>query len=199
MCASHHQEYKDHKFFIRFRPSVSFILYSFCITSINVNNGGKKQIKRYIFVYFDSYRKLTQSQHLQQYHGKAIAVNIDDTFAPLPILFVIHETMARGINFVQPTPDEEVTDSWQRWMVVGGVVNEKEDGTFTFNRDAPTSPPSGWPIDLQESSAAFAAPHSPVRDVITPLTDDIRKELLAYQRTTQSWKAWQSEITLGQE
>jgi hypothetical protein len=38
-------------------------------------------------------------------------------------------------------PDMEATDGWQKWMIDRGVVNESDDGTFTFNRDAPTLGP----------------------------------------------------------
>jgi hypothetical protein len=110
--------------------------------------------------------------------------------------------MARGKNFLQPTPYVEVTNSWQRWMVIGGVVNEEDDGAFTFNREATTSlspPPGQSSSHLQASESSTTAQPFGSQSVIMPPTDDLVEELLAYQRTTPSWKAWQREIMVGKE
>jgi hypothetical protein len=130
-----------------------------------------------------------------EFHGKAIALDVNDQHAPLPLLFPVHEHRARGRNFLQPTFEVELTNRWQTWLVEGGVVNEWDDGTVTFNRDAPITGGSGR---LQTSSTA-AGPESPgSRIVIIPPTDDLVKELLAFQHTMPSWTAWQREA-MGQE
>jgi hypothetical protein len=73
-----------------------------------------------------------------QLHGKAIALDVKDKHAPLPILFLVHEYMVRGRNFYQPTP-VEIGNSWQDWIVNDGVVND--DGqSFSFKCDAPGGP-----------------------------------------------------------
>ena len=55
---------------------------------------------------------------MKEFHGKAIGLDIEDIRAPLPLLFLAHEYMARGKNFHQPTLDVEVTSGWQEWMKV---------------------------------------------------------------------------------
>lgn len=135
------------------------------------------------------------SPHLKQYHGKAIALDAEDLCAPFPLLFLVHENTVRGDNSHQPTPNVEVTSGWQKWMVRGGVVNEKVDGSFTFNREAPTlgPPPAGRSLNVQTSPTTQVASTSESRTVIMPPTVDLLRELIAYQRTMPSWKAWQRE------
>ena len=129
-------------------------------------------------MHYDSYGR---SAHLKQYHGKAIALDIEDVYAPLPLLFLVQENMARGRNFFQPTPNVEVTSRWQKWMVIGGVVNEKDNGSFTFNREI-LSPPAGKSLNVQTSPTTQVASTSESRTVIMPPTADLIEELMAYQR-----------------
>jgi hypothetical protein len=42
---------------------------------------------------------------LEQFHGKAVALDIKDNRAPLPLLFLVHEYMVRGRNFYQQNPN----------------------------------------------------------------------------------------------
>jgi hypothetical protein len=106
--------------------------------------------------------------------------------------------MARGRNFFQPTSNVEVTSGWQKWMVKGGVVNEKDDGSFAFNREVPIlGPPAGQPLNVQTLPTAQVASTSESQNIITPPTDDLIKELMAYQRTMPSWKALQREAMGG--
>lgn len=90
------------------------------------------------------YDSCTTSPGLREFHGKAIGITIEDRHAPLPVLLLVHEYRVRGTNFYQPAPELEVTGGWQEWLVRDGVVNES-DGSFTFNRTAPTSGPSAGP------------------------------------------------------
>jgi hypothetical protein len=78
-----------------------------------------------------------------QFHGKAIALDVKDKHAPLPILFLVHEYMVRGRNFYQPTP-VEIGNSWQDWIVNDGVVNEGDGQSFSFKRDAPVVQSENW-------------------------------------------------------
>ena len=143
---------------------------------------------------------------LHNSHGKATALDVNHPHAPLPLLFLVHEYMARGKYFYRPIPDLEVTEAngWQDWMVEMGVVNEKRDGTFTFKRDAPPNsqgapvPPTKRSSALQASSAATAGPSSDTRNMIIPPTADLIEELMAYQHTMPSWRACQME-TMGWE
>ena len=65
----------------------------------------------------------------------------------------------RGRNFYQTTPDVDVTNFWQEWVVEEGVVNEKDDGSFTFNHDAPTSGPPGQSSNVQTLPTTHARPN----------------------------------------
>jgi hypothetical protein len=124
-------------------------------------------------------------------HGKAIALDIKDKRAPIPILFLIHEFMVRGRNFYQSKTSVEVTHNFQDWIISDGVLSVNDDGQFSFRCDAPVC-----------GSRAFQAPSSTVlpstapsgsRTFILPPTADLVEELLQYQRTMPSWKAWQKE------
>jgi hypothetical protein len=67
------------------------------------------------------------SKSLAQFHGKAVALDVKYMWAPLPLLFLVHEYRVCGKNFYQPTPHVDVTSDWQEWMVIDGVVvNEKD-------------------------------------------------------------------------
>ncbi len=131
---------------------------------------------------------------MQPFHGKAIALDVDHQRAPLPLLFLVHEYKVRGKNPFQPTGDLrlEVTDGWQEWLVQDGVVNEKDDGTFTFNRDAPTSGPAPGPYMRLQTSSTTAGPSGSQTSIMPPAADLV-EELLAFQRTMPSWKGWQKE------
>jgi hypothetical protein len=75
-------------------------------------------------------------------------------------------------------------------MVIGGVVNEKDNGSFTFNREI-LGPPAGKSLNVPTTQVAST---SESRTVIMPPTADLIEELMAYQRTMPSWKAWEREI-----
>jgi hypothetical protein len=102
--------------------------------------------------------------------------------------------MTRGRNFFQPTADLEVTSSWQDWLLNHGVVNEKADGTFNFNRnqEAP-APGHGFRQSTRLQESSTTAGPSGSQTVLMPPTDDLVEELLASQHTMPSWKAWQRE------
>jgi hypothetical protein len=125
---------------------------------------------------------------LEQFHGKAIALDVKDMWAPLPLLFLVHEYRVRGKNFYQPTSNVDVTSDWQEWMVIDGVVNEKDDGSFMFNRKAPTLglPAGSQSLNSQVPSASGS------QTVIKPPTADLVKELMACQRGMPSWKVLRS-------
>jgi hypothetical protein len=89
-------------------------------------------------------------------------------------------------------PSMEVSDDWQEWMVEEGVVNESDDGTFTFNRDAPTSgPPARRSRNLQALSTTAVPSGS--RTIIMPPTADLVEELMAWQRKFMGWEGMAEE------
>jgi len=174
MCSNHRVEFDNWKFFIRFQPAT----------------------KQYILVHYDSYGL---SQHLEPFHGKAIALNINDQHAPIPVLFLIHEYMVRGRNFYQPTPIVEVTNDWQDWIINDGLLNvDDEQSSFSFKHETPAHAPPGPSAAPHASTVPSAVPHassvpstiplSSSRTFILPPTADLVKELLEFQRTMPSWK-----------
>jgi len=169
MCPNHHQQFDNLQFFIRYVPN----------------------IKKYIFIHYDSYGSCWE---LDQYHGKAVALDPKDHHAPLPLLFLVHEFRCRGRNFYQPTSDLKFVGSWQGWIVNRGVLDEGDDGSFTFKRAGPTrgSGPrrGGWPTNVQTSPTAVP---SGSQFIILPPTPDLVEELLASQHSMPSWKAAQME------
>jgi hypothetical protein len=90
MCANHHLLFDQYYFFISFYPDVSLICLCFG-PSID-----RKQIRRFVFVNYSG------ESALQQFHGKAIALDITDRYAIFPSLFIIHEMRVRGHHPLGP-------------------------------------------------------------------------------------------------
>jgi hypothetical protein len=60
----------------------------------------------------------------RQFHGKAIALDINDRHAPFPSLFIIHEMRVRGFHPFQPLiPDIPNVIQWQDWILSGGALD----------------------------------------------------------------------------
>lgn len=126
-----------------------------------------------MLVVYDSYEICPL---LQPYHGKVIALDSDHPRAPLPLLFLVHEYMVRGRNFYQSTPNIQVTDA------------------PTFDRSAYLQPAPKMSARLVQTSTATAGPSgSSSQAIIMPPTASLVEELMAYQHTMPSWKAWQKE------
>jgi hypothetical protein len=134
------------------------------------------------------------SQHLDQFHGKAIDLDVEDPHAPLPLMLLFHEYMVRGRNFYRSTPDVEVTSGRQELVVNEGVLNEKANGSIACNREAPTLRPlAGQSLNMQTLPATQFASSSGSRTAIKPPTADLVEELMAYQCTMPTWKVCQTE------
>ena len=73
--------------------------------------------------------------YLQQFHGKAIALDIKDKYAPFPSLFIIHEMRVRGFypfQSVVPTIPDDIP--WQDWILLNHVFDNASD---SFKRNCP--------------------------------------------------------------
>lgn len=71
----------------------------------------------------------------QQFHGKAIGLDIKDQYVPFPPLFIIHEMCVRGFHPFQPVnPDVPEETSWQDWILLDGIFNH---ASGCFNHDTP--------------------------------------------------------------
>ncbi|KIJ50482.1 hypothetical protein M422DRAFT_245768 [Sphaerobolus stellatus SS14] len=81
MCPNHHHMFNGYGFFIRYH-----------------HHSGK-----FIFINY------SESSLLQEFHGKAVALDINDCYAPFPSIFIIHEMCVCGFNHFQP-----ITYHWKQ-------------------------------------------------------------------------------------
>ena len=137
---------------------------------------------------------------LQEFHGKAIALDIKDQHHTLPLLLLIHEYMTRGRNFYQATPDVEVSNDWQDWIVADGVVNEELDRAFTFKRGAPSHAPAtttGQSGRLQ--LAPTTAGPSGSRTITMPFTANLAEEFeeSMVSKSQRTWKRWLPHLKIS--
>jgi hypothetical protein len=72
---------------------------------------------------------------LQEFHGKAIALNIKDKYVPFPSLFIIHEMQVHGFHPFQPVVPTVPNDiPWQDWILLNHVFDNVSD---SFKHDHP--------------------------------------------------------------
>ena len=93
-------------------------------------------------------------------------------------------------------PDLRITNHWQEWIINDGIVDA--NGTFNNNAPAPPSVPTPTPGGVRRSARLRGFPPTPGPSDfdMTPLTADVIEELMAFQRTTLSWKAWERETAI---
>jgi hypothetical protein len=125
LCDKHKISFNAHLFFIRFFPNVSLL---------HLDLGSwtraqrEKQIRKFVFV------NHSNKPSFQKFHGKAIALDAADHYAPFPALFIIHEMRVRGYQLFQPmSPDMPHDISWQAWILSDGVFDEAS-GSFIRSR-----------------------------------------------------------------
>ena len=116
MCRLHHTLFDRHEFFIRFFPNVSHIVRFVPIIHM-------KQANKFVLIdYSDEY-----DEDIHPYHGKAIALDISDRYAPFASLFIIHEMRVRGYHpFHDTTPELPDTIDLQGWITTKGVLDNTE-------------------------------------------------------------------------
>ncbi|KAF8430890.1 hypothetical protein L210DRAFT_3020621 [Boletus edulis BED1] len=94
LCSNHHVLFDKYYFFIRYFP----------------------EVHKFVFVNYSS------QPDQQQFHGKAIALDIKDHLTPYPSLFVLHEMRVRGYHPQQPLdPDVPDNISCQDWISDGVI------------------------------------------------------------------------------
>jgi len=186
LCANHHLAFDSYLYFIRFLPDVNLDCLFF------ESNIHKKQIKKFVFVNYSG------TPHLQEFHSKAIALDIKDRHAPFPSLFIIHEMRVRGFHpfaHIPDIPDIPSNIAWQDWISLGGVF---DDVTSSFKRNEP-SRNSNNSVTAQ-SQPQFPPPTtntggtSPGGRTLT-LNEDVISDILAATHAMPSWKACQVEGT----
>ena len=184
LCKTHRGDFDSYRFFIRFLSDVRLIHFSFG-PSIH-----SKQIRKFVFINYSG------NEYLQEFHGKAIALNVTDKYAPSPSLFIIHEMRVRGFNPFQPVaPTVPNNIPWQDWILSDGVLDNDSD---TFKRDRSTH------SDNDSFSAQAQLPLGPTvmsadgessSQRRVELNADIIAEILAATRAMPSRKACQVETT----
>ncbi|KAF8551908.1 hypothetical protein OG21DRAFT_1512134 [Imleria badia] len=163
MCANHHLMFDTYGYFIRFLPHCG----------------------KFIFV------NQSNSPYDQQFHGKAIGLDICHRLCPFPSLFIIHEMRVRGfypfqLESTDHPPGPVAGDApWQDWMLADGVINR---ATGTIIRDSPHS----------YASSANVATHSPhcqpggyTQASSLALTPSHISHILCASQAMPSWKACQ--------
>jgi hypothetical protein len=179
MCSTHHRQFDQFAFVIRFIPEVRLVRLSFgsCIYI--------KQTRKFVFINY------TGHTYLQQFHGKAIALDIKDEYAPFASLFMIHEMRVRGFHPFQPSPAvPRLVIPWQDWILSDNVL---DNTSGSFKRD---SPPRDYNKDLSAhatTTSADGASSSSQRGVL--LDEGVIGDILAATRAMPSWKACQVEGT----
>ncbi|KAF8345072.1 hypothetical protein F5887DRAFT_1102802 [Amanita rubescens] len=163
MCKTHRGIFNAYGFFIRFCPD----------------------IRKFVFINYSN------DEDLQQFHGKAIALDIKDRYAPFPSLFLIHEMRVRGFHPFQtvvPTIPNDIL--WQDWILSKQVF---DNASGSFKRDAP-------PDNHIHVSAQVQLPSQPMMTASSSqhtlaLNADVIADILAATRAMPSWKACQVEGT----
>ena len=122
---------------------------------------------------------------LQQYHGKAIALDIKDRYAPFPSLFIIHEMRVRGFHPFQPvTPTIADGIHWQDWISSGQVFDNVSD---SFKRDSLPPNSNDRPAETQLPFHPMTMAPSGQRTLA--LNADVIADILAATHAMPSWKA----------
>jgi hypothetical protein len=84
----------------------------------------EKQIGKFVFVNYSNQSGLEPS------HGKIIALDIDNVYAPFPFLFIIHEMRVCGFNPFDTAASTIPQDLlWQDWIPLRGVFAD-DPGPF---------------------------------------------------------------------
>ncbi|OCB86384.1 hypothetical protein A7U60_g6502 [Sanghuangporus baumii] len=147
-----------------------------------------KQVRKFVFI------NHSRDEDFQEFHGKAIALDNRDRYAPFPSLFIIHEMRVRGRHPFQPS-DIDLPDDipWQQRISAGGVYNDVSD---SFNRRAPPGSRSGnvsaRPLPQTWRATKGTGDTLPGGRRIT-LNADVIAEILAATRASPSWKACKME------
>jgi len=131
--------------------------------------------------------------YLQQFHGKAIALDIKDKYVPFPSLFIIHEMRVCGFHPFQPVvpiiPDDNDIP-WQDWILSDQVFDNTSD---SFKCDHP--PPNHNHRSAQAQLPLHPATMASSSQRTLALNADVIACILAATCAMPSWKACQVEGT----
>ncbi|KAF6750325.1 hypothetical protein DFP72DRAFT_969539 [Ephemerocybe angulata] len=176
MCPNHCVGFNEYLFFIRYVP----------------------EVRKYVFINFSN------SKDYEKFHGKAVALDPRDHYAPLPALFIIHEMRVRGFHPFDPI-EQYVPDkpSWQDWILSEGMLDTASD---SLKCDKPPGSENDPHITIDDSFPALAtfapstvntddAPSSASGQRKLELNADVVRDILTATRESESWKACVREGT----
>ena len=133
---------------------------------------------------------------LQPFHGKAIALDIRDHYAPFPSLFIIREMRVRAFHPFQPDAPAISHDlSWQDWISSDGFF---DDISGSCNRAALPengNDDKGGPASAQTQVPTTGGGGGSAVGLALELNLDVIAEILSATRAMPSWKACQMEGT----
>jgi len=166
MCSNHHLGFDGYSFFIRFIPN----------------------LRKFVFV------NHSNDPSFQQFHGKAIALDIRDRYAPFPSLFIIHEVRVRAFHPFQPAaPDLPINPPWQDWMVSDSVLDSAPESRYFIRESPPAGDYSGasqFQPPVTEGGGASGG-----GGMALALNADVIADILAATHSMPSWKACEVEGT----
>ncbi|TDL25673.1 hypothetical protein BD410DRAFT_813414 [Rickenella mellea] len=163
MCSNHQNLFDVYCFFIRYIPNS----------------------RRFVFI---NYSDLPE---LLPFHDKAIALDINDRYAPFPSLFILHEMRVRGFYPFEPVAQAIPDDTpWQDLITSNGVFNINS-GTFNRSSNRSNSIPTRPQLESNTMTVGNASSGTP----LLPLNQDVIAEILAATHAMPSWKACQMEGT----
>jgi len=184
MCSTHHLLFDAYAFFIRYFPDVSLTRLCF---RLRIH---RKQIRKFVLVNYSN------RPTLQQFHGKAVALDIQDRHAPFPSLFILHEMRVRGFHPFEPVaPTVADNSTWQDWISSDGVFN---NASGSFNRASPPGNPNSSVSPQQRPQfhpTTTGAGDASSGGRTAALNADVIADILTATRAIPSWKACQMEGT----
>jgi hypothetical protein len=185
MCANHQLQFDAYDFFIRFFPSAGSNSL-FCVTYSH-----EKQVNKFVLINY------CDIEQLRPFHGRAVALDTEDAYAPFTSSFVIHEMRVRGFHpFEDPSPfvPADKAIDWQSWVTTDGVwdstnarFHRRANGLGQRRVSGPQIP-SMTPINSGEASD--------IRGTQLPqLNNNVISDILAAMYATPSWKGCVKEGT----
>jgi hypothetical protein len=137
-----------------------------------------RQFRKFVFVNYSG------EPCLQESHGKAIGLNINDHHVPFPSIFIIHELRVRGFHPFQPvTPNIIDGLPSQDWILSDGVFDHASN---SFYRDRPpghgSKGYSSGQSQLQLQPATQSAGAGPSGGNALALNNDVIAEIFTATR-----------------
>ncbi|KAF9474129.1 hypothetical protein BDN70DRAFT_908635 [Pholiota conissans] len=138
----------------------------------------EKQIQKFVLINYSN------EPILQQFHGKAIALDVKARRASFTPLFILHEMLVHGFHpFESIEPSMPDDYPWQDWILSCSITpNEDYDNNISVQ-----SLPQFQPTTMSTGNTSVG--HR------LALNEDVSADILTATRESPSWKACQVEDT----